>query len=225
PASFAAGYELTDLLGVGAGGMVFKARQSTLERDVALKTIKIQSQPNVASESRIQREARSIALLKHPNIVAVYDSGFHQGRFCIAMELVVGENLFDFISRLGPLPEYVTWQIARQVAGALCHASEFGIIHRDIKPANLLLTDAPAGMGMEQGVPFVKVADFGLALQSEDPDASHLTAVGATLGTPAYVAPEQLHDTHVDRRADIFPWAQRSFICLSAKPLSPIARQ
>lgn len=205
PADLASGYILTGLIGCGAGGMVFRARQTAMNREVALKTINVRSlNASNNGQSRMQRESSAIARLHHPHIVTAFDSGFHQGRFCIAMEWVDGETLADLIARQSPLTETVAWHIARQVASALAHANDAGIIHRDIKPANLLLSETPQGTSLPEGVPFVKVADFGLALQSSDSATDQLTATGTTLGTPAYVAPEQLHDTHVDARADIY---------------------
>ncbi len=205
PTELAPGFVLIGLIGCGTGGLVFRATQTALNRDVAIKTINVNSRSaRTTGESRIQREAHAIAKLQHPNIVAAFDSGFYHGRFCIAMELVEGETLAEFIRHNGPIQEHVAWGIARQVAAALSHANRLGIIHRDIKPANLLLTDAPAGLETRAGVPFVKVVDFGLAFESESADSNLLTAPGTTLGTPAYVAPEQLHDTHVDARADIY---------------------
>jgi serine/threonine protein kinase len=219
PESLAKGYVLTGLIGCGAGGMVFRAHQTALGRDVALKTINVRSRnASTTAQSRMQREAHAIARLQHPHIVTAYDSGFHQGRFCIAMELVEGETLADLIKRSSPIDEEITWQITRQVASALSHANGFGIIHRDIKPANLLLGTTPSGMVMAEGVPMVKVADFGLAFESDESGASQITATGATLGTPAYVAPEQLHDTHVDARADIYSLGATVFHMLTGLP-------
>ncbi|MEM9643663.1 MAG: serine/threonine-protein kinase [Planctomycetota bacterium] len=219
PSKLAPGYQLTGLIGCGTGGMVFRAWQSTMGRDVALKTINIRrSQTSATGKSRLQREAHAIARLHHPNIVAAFDSGFHQGRFCIAMELVEGQTLAEYIERRGTIAEDVVWQIARQVASALAHAEAEGIIHRDIKPANLLLCEAPMGIGLPEGVPFVKVADFGLAFESDDVEGSLVTAVGTTLGTPAYVAPEQLRDTHVDARADIYALGATVFHMLTGVP-------
>lgn len=225
PSGFAPGFELTGLIGAGAAGLVFRAHQRTLGRDVALKTINIMSQSGGSKgESRIQREAQSIARLQHPNIVAAYDSGFHHGRFWISMEFIEGETLSDFIDRESPVSELMVWSVVRQAACALDHARYIGIIHRDIKPANLLLCSPPAGTILPEGVPFVKVADFGLALDAMHDGDNKLTATGATLGTPAYIAPEQLQNTRVDCRADIYslgttvyhmlmgeiPWAGRS---------------
>lgn len=225
PTGFAPGFKLTGLIGSGAAGLVFRAHQKTLGRDVALKTINIMSRGGGSKgESRIQREAQAIARLQHPNVVAAYDSGFHHGRFWISMEFVEGETLADFIEREAPVSEPVAWSIIRQASAALDHARQIGIIHRDIKPANLLLCEPPAGTNLLDGVPFVKVADFGLAFDSMHEGDHKLTATGATLGTPAFIAPEQLQNTRVDCRADIYslgatvfhmltgqiPWAGRS---------------
>ncbi|MEP3478061.1 MAG: serine/threonine-protein kinase [Fuerstiella sp.] len=225
PTGFAPGFRLTGLIGSGAAGLVFRAHQTNLARDIALKTINMMSRSSGAKgESRIQREAQAIARLQHPNIVAAYDSGFHQGRFWISMEFVEGETLADFIDREAPVSEPVVLNIIRQASSALDHARHLGIIHRDIKPANLLLCKPPAGASQLGGVPFVKVADFGLAFDSMHEGDHKLTATGATLGTPAFIAPEQLQNTRVDCRADIYslgttvfhmltgqiPWAGRS---------------
>ena len=225
PTGFAPGFRLTGLIGSGAAGLVFRAHQTTLARDVALKTINMMSgSGGVKGESRIQREAQAIARLQHPNIVAAYDSGFYRGRFWISMEFIEGETLADFIDREAPVSESVVLNIIRQASSALDHARQLGIIHRDIKSANLLLCRQPAGGSLTGGVPFVKVADFGLAFDTMYEGDHKLTATGATLGTPAFIAPEQLQNTRVDCRADIYslgatvfhmltgqiPWAGRS---------------
>lgn len=219
PAELATGYVLSGLIGCGAGGLVFRARQTTMDREVALKTINLRSRnSSTIGQARIQRESLAIARLHHPHIVTAFDSGFYQGRFCIAMELVEGETLADFIARHSSISETIAWSIARQVASALAHANVAGVTHRDIKPANLLLCEAPQGMSLPAGVPFVKVADFGLALQDDVAADSHLTATGITLGTPAYVAPEQLQDTHVDARADIYSLGATVYHMLTGLP-------
>lgn len=215
PTAVAPGYELTELIGCGAVGIVFRAEQSALNRDVAIKTISLKGTPSETSPERIRREAHAIARLKHPNIVAAYDSVFSRGRLCIALELIDGEDLGTFVERSGRLSEGTAWRIARQIAAALAHANAAGIIHRDVKPANILLTKPPAGSELKAGVPLVKVADFGLAFEFEENDQSNLTAAGTTLGTPAYVAPEQLRNTHVDARADIYSLGATVFHMLS----------
>ncbi len=215
PTGVAPGYRLTGLIGCGAVGIVFRAKQMSLDRDVAVKTISLTSQPNQSSIDRIQREAHAIARLKHPNIIAVHDSGFYQGCFWMVIELVEGEDLHALIERSTRLSEGVAWRIVRQIASALAHAYEAGIIHRDVKPANVLLTQPPSGSEFYTGVPLVKVADFGLAFEPAEKDQANLTATGTALGTPAYVAPEQLQDTHVDARADIYSLGATLFHMLS----------
>ncbi|MEM8671375.1 MAG: serine/threonine-protein kinase [Planctomycetota bacterium] len=218
PKQLIPGFELLGLLGSGAGGFVFRARQDALQRDVAIKTIITSARSSTLRQARMQREAHAIARLQHPHIVTVYDSGYFRGRYCIAMELVDGETLTQLIQRHSQLSEYVTWQIARQVASALAHASQTDIVHRDIKPGNILLTNAPSGIQMEAGIPFVKVVDFGLAFSSDQTDSDQITATGTTLGTPAYVAPEQLQDPHVDERADIYSLGATVFHMLAGHP-------
>ena len=210
PTSLAPGYRLLELIGCGAAGMVFRAHHESLDRIVALKTIN----PSIAGsastgQSRILREARSIAKLDHPGIVRAFDCGFYHGRFCIAMEYVAGSTIAQRIRRRGPAGPEETWALIRQVAEALRHALRHGIIHRDIKPGNLLVADETSPIhepsDQRSSVPAVKVADFGLAkIASADDDATHLTATGATLGTPAYAAPEQLAGGAIDHRADIY---------------------
>lgn len=204
PTTLMSGYRLVSLIGCGAGGMVFRAHQTALDRDVALKTINTGGRATANGQARLQREAQSLARLHHPNVVTAYDSGFRQGRFCIAMELVEGETLGSFIQRKQRLNQRLTWQIVRQIASGLSHAAQLGITHRDIKPGNILLTDPPAGSDLPPEVPFAKVVDFGLAIEQSSSDEQPLTAAGSALGTPAYMAPEQLLDTHVDQRADIY---------------------
>lgn len=215
---FVPGYTLLGLLGFGAAGIVFRARQDALDRDVALKTIALNRDSSATAEKRIEREARAIAKLHHPNVVTAYDSAVRDGRMYIAMELVEGEDLSTYLKRLGPVPPCLAWGIARQVAAALAHADTNGIIHRDIKPGNVLLTEPPSGSDLPSGVPLAKVADFGLAYQAARTGPSELTATGATLGTPAYVAPEQLQDTQVDARADIYALGATVFHMLAGHP-------
>lgn len=217
PKDLAPDYELTGILGCGAAGIVFRARQISLNRDVALKTINMLGRAAKSlNEPRIQQEAQAIARLQHPNIVVAYGSGFHNGRFCIAMELVEGQSLADLLESDTSINEDTTWSIIRQAASGLCHADQIGIIHRDIKPGNILLGKPPAGIQHDVDVPFVKIVDFGLALDELREKGERLTVTGATLGTPAYVAPEQLQDTTVDRRADIYSLGATAFHMLTA---------
>jgi serine/threonine-protein kinase len=210
PLDLAPGYELLDVLGHGALGVVYRARQPGLQRDVAIKAI-LQSrlsQQNVLA--RFEQEGAVIGRLNHPNIVRAFDSGSHQGRVFLVMELVPGKDLRQQL-QAGSIPVSTAMSVVRQTAAGLSHALSFGVIHRDIKPGNLILTDAPAGFDLPPDVPLVKVADFGLArfhrvseLDECDATDPQLTMAGATLGTPMYSAPEQLTGDEVDHRADIY---------------------
>lgn len=217
PRSTAPGYELLDVLGRGGMGVVYLARQEKLDREVALKVIHLErlSSPNVLG--RTQLEARVTAGLRHPHIVAAFDFGMHEGRAYLAMELVEGEDLDSFLTRVGRCDERIAWSIIRQAASALAYAAEQGVVHRDVKPGNMLLTKPIPGVEVGEGVPFVKVVDFGLAFRSEDVDATRLTAAGGTLGTPAYMAPEQLKSTDVDLRADIYSLGATAFHLLAGQ--------
>jgi eukaryotic-like serine/threonine-protein kinase len=183
-------YEILDLIGAGGMGEVYKARDTRLDRIVALKVSKDQF------SERFEREARSVAALNHPNICALYDVGPN----FLVMEFVEGENL------AGPLPLETAVSYARQIAEAIEAAHEKGIVHRDLKPANVKVT--PAGT--------IKVLDFGLAkaLSAESESAPSqdsptlsmaMTRAGMILGTAAYMSPEQAKGKPADRRADI--WA------------------
>ena len=207
PKDLAPGYELLDVVGFGALGVVYRARQPHLHRDVAIKAI-LQSrlsQQNVVA--RFQQEGALIGRLQHPNIVSAYDFGSHRNRLYLVMELVAGVDL-SRRAEDGPMPIGKALSIVRQTASGLAHALSHRIIHRDIKPGNLLLTDAPTGFDLPPGVPLVKIADFGLArfhasAEMDDLD-TRLTMTGAALGTPMYCAPEQLSGDEIDHRSDIY---------------------
>lgn len=179
-------YQILERLGAGAMGEVYKARRDDLNRVVALKILK----PEASGDDRLLQEARAIAQSDdHPNIVAVYDVGFHDGLHYIEMQFVDGPSLATRL-KSGPLaPEEATFAIG-QAARALAHAHRRGVIHRDIKPGNLLQTTDGT----------LKVADFGLARANLVDEA----AVGpATVcGTPPYMAPEILQQKRADWRAD-----------------------
>ncbi len=212
------GYELAGVLGKGACGVVFRARQVKLDRIVALKMVLTDRRPTPAALARFDKEAVSLAKLRHPNIVGVYDCGHHDGQAFFAMELLEGEDLGNRLDNGGPLDEFTAWHIARQTAAALAHAADLGVYHRDIKPANLFLTPPPTGYPLPPGVPLVKVTDFGLALTRQTGDEStdqRLTAAGVVLGTPAYMPPEQFAGSDIDHRADIYALGATMFHLLS----------
>ena len=187
--------EIVDWVGSGGMASVFKARQPHLDRFVAVKLLspRLARDPHFAE--RFNREARLLARLNHPNIVSVYDFGQSGGFYYLLMEFVDGVNLRQAM-RAGRFSPAEALSIVPRICDALQFAHEEGILHRDIKPENILLD----GKGR------VKIADFGIAkLVGDEPGSITLTHTGATLGTPQYMAPEQLESpSSVDHRADIF---------------------
>ncbi|MDX1944901.1 MAG: protein kinase [Pirellulaceae bacterium] len=198
------GYEIVGVIGRGGMGVVYRARQLALDRFVALKTVLLSQLADHTALRRFEQEATLAARLSHPNIVAAYDFGKHQGRLYFAMELVAGEDADKRTRRSAGLDEPLAWAIVRQVAAGLAHAHKLGVIHRDIKPSNVLLVEPPAGFPLPAGVPLVKIADFGLARLAEDSDRTQLTSANAALGSPHYMAPEQWERSDIDHRADIY---------------------
>jgi len=198
-------FELVALLGQGGMGSVWRARDPRHGRDVALKLLHpaLQSRPDFLS--RFQREARAAASLRHPNIVAVLDSGIDGPAPWIAMELVEGDDFLAAAQR-GLLRIDNIVPVALQAARGLMAAAEVGITHRDVKPGNLLLT--------RDGV--VKVADFGLAKAVDS--TSRVTVTGEILGTPHYMAPEQGKGDRVDHRADLYALGATLYHVLGGAP-------
>ncbi len=212
-------YEILDVLGKGGMGVVYRARQQSLDRIVALKTVLVSQMGNPNMASRFEREAVTVAKLTHPNIVAAYDFGQHENRLFLAMEFVDGEDVEKLIKKQEQLDEATTLGIIRQVASGLSHAKQHGIVHRDIKPANLLLVDPPEGFPLPPGVPLVKIADFGLAFLTQDQTAqTRLTATNASVGSPHYMSPEQINGLDVDHRADIYALGATMYHMLAGRP-------
>ncbi len=178
PGRWLGGYELLEELGRGGMGVVFRARQPGLDRDVAVKLLRDAAFAGEPERRRFQAEAASAARLNHPHIVAIYEVGTADGQPFLVMERVAGRNLAD-VTRDGPLPSRRAAEIAAQLADAVQHAHARGVLHRDLKPSNVLLDAA--------GAP--RLTDFGLA-RPLDTDSS-LTLTGQVLGTPGYLAPEQ----------------------------------
>jgi len=195
--------EITALLGKGGMGEVYRARDTKLKRDVAIKILPEEFSRNADRVSRFLGEAEVLASLNHPNIGAIYDLEEVNGSHFLVLELVEGETLADRIAR-GSIPVDETLHIAKQIAEALEAAHELGVVHRDLKPANVKIT--PDGK--------VKVLDFGLAKAfeteaagmnlSNSPTLVSGSVPGVILGTAAYMSPEQAKGRSVDRRADIF---------------------
>ncbi|MBN2172412.1 MAG: serine/threonine protein kinase, partial [Candidatus Krumholzibacteriota bacterium] len=184
-------YEILARLGEGAMGEVYRARDLKLERDVALKFLKPQAVGGGQDRDRFLREARAAAALDHPNICTVHEIGEAEGRTYIAMACVEGPSLRERIDA-GPLALDEALDLAVQAASGLKAAHAKGIVHRDVKPANIML-DAEGR---------ATIMDFGLARTA---DATRLTQDGSTLGTAAYMAPEQAQGLEAGPQADV--WA------------------
>ncbi len=186
-------YEILRELGRGAMGIVYEAFDPTIERTVALKTIRRDQLEGAEAAdviARFQREAKAAGRLNHPNIVSIYDFGDDNNTTFIAMEFVHGRELKSYFEKNErfPMPEIA--RIMGQLLDALEYSHNYGVVHRDIKPANIIIQ--PNGQ--------VKVADFGIARI----ESSQYTQAGTVLGTPAYMSPEQFMGQTVDRRSDIF---------------------
>ncbi len=218
PEAVIRGYRLLSHLGHGGMGVVFRARQSTFDRVVALKTVLVGPQASSTALARFEQEARTIGRLVHPHLVTAYDFGRSQGRLFLAMEFVDGQDAKDWISQRHPVDETVVWGIIRQAASGLAYAASAGVIHRDVKPANLLLVKPPPGFPLPIGWPLVKVADFGLALlQDEADERTRLTRDNTTVGSPQYMAPEQLQGNTVDFRADLYALGATAYHLLAGR--------
>ena len=187
--------EILSELGRGGMGVVYKARQKTLDRVVALKVLRGDVADDPRFEIRFTREARALARLAHPNIVAMYEFGERDGLFFFVMEFVDGTNLRQAMGG-EHLPPSAALAIVPQICDALQFAHEQGVVHRDIKPENILIDRAGR----------VKIADFGLAkLVTRQEGDRTLTRAGLVMGTPQYMAPEQIEKpSDVDHRADIY---------------------
>jgi hypothetical protein len=197
-------FEILDSLGVGGMGEVYRAKDTRLGREVAVKILRASADADPERLARFEQEAKAAGLLNHPNVLVLYEIGTHEGAPYLVTELLEGCTLSELIDE-GPVPERKAVEYARQVARGLAAAHEKGIVHRDLKSANLFLT----GEGR------VKILDFGLAKLLEAPDAEITrtlvagatppeTTPGMVLGTVGYMSPEQVRGETADQRSDIF---------------------
>jgi hypothetical protein len=219
-AIFAGRYAITRVVGRGGMGMVYKAHDRELDEDVAIKLLRpdvLRGDPTMVE--RFKSEIRLARRISHPNVVRTHDFGERDGAYYVTMEYVEGITVRELIELRRHLSTEATLGIARQLAGSLIAAHEQGVVHRDLKPENLLLDAA--------GV--LKVMDWGIAKLADH--ASTITQAGMVVGTPAYMAPEQLLAEQVDARSDLYAAGVVLYECLTGvlpyeagNPLTLIAR-
>ncbi len=189
-------YDIVRVLGKGAMGVVYESRDPNLDRQVAIKTIRVQSlSPEAAAEyeGRFRTEARSAARLHHPNIVSVFDSGQDGDTAYLVMEFIQGEDLKHHLENGARFSVRSSIVMVHDLLMALDHAHRQNVVHRDVKPANMLIERSGR----------VKLTDFGVA-RIQEPDETHLTQVGGAVGTPKYMSPEQAKGLRGDSRSDVF---------------------
>jgi serine/threonine-protein kinase len=202
------GFELLEKIGEGSMGVVYKARQTSMDRTVALKILSPRLARSSRYVARFQREARAAARLNHPHIVAGIDVGEYQGYHYFAMEFLTGRTVQDIVDDKGTIAEKRALEICAQIADALSHAWDRGLVHRDIKPGNIMIT--PDGTA--------KITDFGLAKYTQD-DEIALTDTGTTLGTAYYLSPEQARgDSTIDTRSDIYALGATLYHMVTGQP-------
>src|SRR5262245_32585201 len=183
-------YRVLDRIGKGGMGTVYRAMDEMLHRDVAIKVLNAElNDPEVAK--RFRSEAITVARLSHPGIATIYELFQHEGQWLMVMEFVRGETLERMVERLGSLTPERTAELCMQALAALAHAHAMGVVHRDLKPANMMVTETGG----------IKLIDFGIARVA---GTEHLTNAGFMMGTPAYMAPEQVRGEEIDARADLY---------------------
>ncbi|MCM2269737.1 MAG: protein kinase [Thermoanaerobaculia bacterium] len=214
-------YEIVDLLGAGGMGEVYRARDSRLGREVAIKVVRPREDGASAERARrLEREARTVAALDHPNLLTLFDVGHHDGALFLVTELLRGESLRQRLERAGRLSATEVATIGEALARGLAAAHAHGVVHRDLKPDNVFLTADGR----------TKILDFGLAAQHEAISASDLptaptidqTAEGTVLGTAPYLSPEQARGERAEPRSDLFALGTLLHECLTG--VSPFRR-
>jgi tRNA A-37 threonylcarbamoyl transferase component Bud32 len=212
-------YEILEPIGKGGMAEIYKARHIRLERTVAVKILPARLAEEGDFRERFEREARAIALLKHPNIVQVYDFGDCEGMYYMAMEYIPGRDLAYRMNQLKKLPLAQVWWVARDIASALDYAHGHGIVHRDVKPSNVLLepiskgdrTRVKPGARLQRAI----LTDFGIAKILEGGDRS---TRGGMFGTVEYMSPEQIRaEEEIDGRSDIYSMGVMLFEMLTGK--------
>jgi hypothetical protein len=201
-------YEVLERLGAGGMGEVYRARHRRLGKVVALKVLPTGRLGSAAALARFRRETEAVGSLDHPHLVEAHDAGEQDGIAYLVLKLIEGTDLQRLVQQRGPLPVAEACDLARQAALGLQHLHERGLVHRDVKPSNLMRT--PAGT--------VKVLDLGLARRGPAADGAELTAPDTLLGTPDYLAPEQIDNpAGADGRADLYGLGATLFYLLTGK--------
>jgi serine/threonine protein kinase len=198
-------FEILAVLGKGGMATVYRARQTDLKREVAIKVMKASLAESEDFLVRFRREAELVARLEHPNIITIYDYGQEGETVYIAMRLLPGGSLSDRLRKHGALAPQETLRITKQIASALALAHARGIIHRDLKPQNVLFDSADNAV----------LTDFGIA--KVDSSSTQLTGTGIAIGTPSYMSPEQWRGEPVDLRIDIYALGLMIFEMLSGQ--------
>ena len=212
-------YEIIAPLGAGGMGEVYRARDTRLDRDVAVKVLPANLSSDHNLRQRLEREAKAVSKISHPHICTLHDIGHQDGVDFLIMELLEGETLGQRLTK-GALSSEQTVRYAAQIADALAKAHKKGVTHRDLKPANIMLTKSGA-----------KLMDFGLAKQAGQAllataltemtmEQSKLTGEGTIVGTFQYMAPEQLEGKEADARTDIFALGEVIYEMATGQPIS-----
>jgi serine/threonine protein kinase len=197
-------YDIVERLGGGGMAVVYRAVQQPLGREVALKALSSELFQDEGFVKRFETEAKTLAKLDHPNILPIYDFEVIDGNAFLTMPLIRGGTLRDVLNR-GPMDALSAWRYLREIGDGLQHAHDAGIVHRDLKPTNVLIHSDGRAM----------LADFGLARGAGQP--THLTTIGLAIGTPGYMAPEQVMGHDVDKRADIYAMGVLCFEMLTGR--------
>ena len=204
-------------------GVTYRAIDTSLQRKVALKIIKIDvAERSTDARERFMREARAAAALRQENIATVYQFGIREdtGQYFYAMELIEGETLEQRVRRAGPLDARTTINIAQQVTAALATAEKHELVHRDLKPANLMLVSDEGEIDNNEKV-VVKIIDFGLAKALRAPVFPMSLTRGGFVGTPAFASPEQFEHAALDVRSDIYSLGETLWFALTGKTPFP----
>jgi serine/threonine protein kinase len=213
-------YEIQSPLGAGGMGEVYRARDTRLDRTVAVKILPAHLSSNPEAKQRFEREARAISSLNHPHICTLYDVGHQDGTDYLVMEFLEGETLADRL-RKGPLPLQQVLKYGIEIGQGLERAHRTGVVHRDLKPGNVMLTKSGAKLmdfGLAKATPPIAPSSSGLSMTQSTPVGAHpLTTQGTIVGTFQYMAPEQIEGKEADAHSDIFAFGAVLYEMVTAK--------